>query len=655
MDFFGAQDLARRRAAWLVLLFALGATGLVVLTSLLLMLILSLFWTISPAHSPVALTDFDWRTFAGLAALVTVVIVAGSLYKIVVLSRGGAAVAEALGGHLIAPDSDDPEARRVLNLVEEMAIASGTVVPSLYVLKEESGINAFAAGLTPTNAVIGVTRGAIDGLSRDQLQGVIAHEFSHILNGDMRLNIRLAGILHGILLIGLIGRGLVQAGGHGAGRRGRDSFAFILLGAALVVTGSFGTLFANLIKAAVSRQREFLADAAAVQFTRNAQGIAGALKRIGAASIQGLLVHPRAPEMSHAYFTQGISSFLGRLAATHPPLETRIRRLDPLWNGRFLEDPGANEPSLTGKDRPMSVASGLASHPEDIVTAEAGSELAQATQAAIDQMGRPDETHLHYAKTLIGELHPALRWSAREPYGAQALIFALLLDRNAAIHQRQITHLETNAEGGLDVETERLFPAVLATRREHRLPLLDLSLPALRQLSSPQVQGFKSNLEALIAADGRVRLFEWCLSRILLSGLAQGVGNSRQGGVGRAECADLAEDCALLLTLLVRLQDQVDAVQLATTAARQAIGFSINLPLAEASSVDHRTLDQALERLTGLRPQAKHQLLQACAATILADEKVSPAELEVLRAIGAVLDYPLPPLRLPETKPPLAG
>ena len=650
MDFFGAQDVARRRAGWLLLLFALGATGLVVFTSLLLMFILGLFGNLSASDPMGTLMDFDGRAFAGFAALVTIVIAAGSLYKVVVLSRGGAAVAEALGGRLIAPDSDDPAARRVLNLVEEMAIASGTLVPSVYVLEGEAGINAFAAGLTPANAVIGVTQGAVDGLSRDQLQGIIAHEFSHILNGDMRLNIRLAGLLHGILLIGLIGRGLFQAGGHGAGRRGRDSFAFLLVGAGLVATGSFGTLFANLIKAAVSRQREFLADAAAVQFTRNPQGIAGALKRIGAASVQGLLVHPRAPEMSHAYFTQGVSSFLGRLAATHPPLETRIRRLDPRWNGRFEEGLEASEPRDEAQARAPSLAAGLGSPSGAVLTAGAVTGLAQATQAAIDQIGRPDEIHLRYAQALIGALHPALRWAAREPYGAQALVFALLLDRDAAIHGRQIAHLEKSAEVGLGAETERLYPAVLATRREHRLPLLDLSLPALRQLSAPQTQGFRAALEVLIAADGRVRLFEWCLSRILLSGLTPDFGPSRQGGAGQAECADLAEDCALILSLVARIQDDGDAIRLASTAAQQAMGLLETLSLAERP-VDHHALDQALVRLQGLKPQAKHQLLQACAAAILADEKVVPAEMEVLRAVGAVLDCPIPPLQMPASPP----
>ena len=651
MDFFGAQDAARRRAGWLLLLFAIGATGLVVFTSLLLMFVLGLFGNVTADEPTGTLMHFDGPAFVGFAALVTIVIAAGSLYKILVLSRGGAAVAEALGGRLIAPDTDDAASRRVLNLVEEMAIASGTLVPSLYVLEGEAGINAFAAGLTPANAVIGVTQGAVDGLSRDQLQGVIAHEFSHILNGDMRLNIRLAGLLHGILLIGLIGRGLFQAGGHGAGRRGRDSFAFLLVGAGLVATGSFGTLFANLIKAAVSRQREFLADAAAVQFTRNPQGIAGALKRIGAASVQGLLVHSRAPEMSHAYFTQGVSSFLGRLAATHPPLETRIRRLDPRWNGHFEEVQGASEPMDEAQARAPCMAAGLASPSEAVLAAGGVTALAQATQAAIDGIGRPDEAHLRYAQSLIGALHPALRWAAREPYGAQALVFALLLDRDAVIHRRQIAHLENSAEVGLGAETERLYPAVLATRREHRLPLLDLSLPALRQLSAPQTQGFKAALEALIAADGRVRLFEWCLSRILLSGLTLDSGPGRPGALGRAECADLAADCALILSLVARIQDDGDAVRLASTAAQQAMGLLETLSLAERP-VDHRALDQALARLQGLKPQAKHQLLQACAAAILADEKVVPAELEVLRAVGAVLDCPIPPLQIPASPPP---
>lgn len=692
MDFFGAQDAARRQTAWLVLLFALAAVGLVVITSLFILFVFGLFGgTLSVSHLQEGgfLGRIDWAAFAGIALVVALIVAGGSFYKVLILSRGGAAVAEALGGRLLAPDSEDPEARRVLNVVEEMAIASGTPVPSVYLLAHEAGINAFAAGLTPADAAIGLTQGAVTHLSRDQLQGVIAHEFSHIVNGDMRLNLRLAGLLHGILLIGLIGRILVQAGGRGGGKS-RDRAAFAALGLGLMVTGFTGTLFANLIKASVSRQREFLADAAAVQFTRNPQGIAGALKRIGAASVHGLLSHPRAPEMSHAYFATGVRTFLGRLSATHPPLELRIRRLDPRWNGRFeeisrpgeqVEGAGAGAVSAPSADvvgasrvsTPLAETAGanrvstpfgmspegtLATTPDmnpEVIPDITAEGLQDAVQGAIDQIGQPDETHLRHAQSLIRELPATLRWAAREPYGAQALVFALLLDGDAAIRQRQLAHLETHLETGLGAETLRLWPSVLATAREFRLPLVDLSLPALRQLSAPQAETFRTALSTLIAADGRVRLFEWCLSRILLAGLETGRGNRRaglagSGAKGQVDCQQLAGDCALILTLVARLQEERTAEEMASIQAFRLGMARLGLPEGtpmDKTPLDHQRLDASLQQLRQLKPQAKRDLLQACAAAILLDANVSPAELEVLRAIGAVLDCPVPPLAIP--------
>ena len=692
MDFFGAQDAARRQTAWLVILFALAAIGLVVITSLFILFVFGLFGgTLSVSHLQEGglLGRIDWASFAGVALVVALIVAGGSLYKIMVLSHGGAAVAEALGGRLLAPDSEDPEIRRVLNVVEEMALASGTPVPNVYLLEGEGGINAFAAGLTPGDAVIGLTRGAVAGLSRDQLQGVVAHEFSHILNGDMRLNLRLAGLLHGILLIGLIGRVLVQAGGRGGGGKSRDRAAFAALGLGLMVTGFAGTVFANLIKASVSRQREFLADAAAVQFTRNPQGIAGALKRIGATSVHGLLSHPRAPEMSHAYFTTGVRTFLGRLSATHPPLETRIRRLDPRWDGRFeaaapiFSEPatGADwaatspvaataQPSTTEESEldhaSVTIAGGprgTAAVAADSLDLETGEQPAtpdagglgtaapevtpERVQEAIDQIGQPDETHLRHAQSLIRELPATLRWAAREPYGAQALVFALLLDGDEGIRRRQLAHLETHLESGLGAETLRLWPSVLATAREFRLPLVDLSLPALRQLSAPQTETFRAALTTLIAADGRVRLFEWCLSRILIAGLdgGHGTGRPRAGAKGQVDCQHLAADCALILTLVARLQEDEALSDQAFRLGMAHLGLTESA-IMDTATLDHQRLDASLQQLRQLKPQAKRDLLQACAAVILLDAKVSPAELEVLRAIGAVLDCPIPPLPL---------
>src|SRR5690606_28971990 len=251
--------------------------------------------------------------------------------------QGGSVVAGLLGGLPVNPATDDPDERRLVNVVEEMAIASGVPVPAIYVLPGEESINAFAAGYGVHDAAVAVTRGALKHLTRDELQGVIAHEFSHILNGDMRLNIRLIGLLHGLLLLALIGRVLLRSGGRSRGRRKEKggSVQVALIGLGLVLLGYIGVFFGKLIKAAASRQREYLADAAAVQFTRNPEGIAGALKKIGALGAGSRIVHPRAEELSHLYFASGLRSSFAGLFATHPPLVERIRRIDPSFSGDF--------------------------------------------------------------------------------------------------------------------------------------------------------------------------------------------------------------------------------------------------------------------------------------------------------------------------------
>src|SRR3954470_11994807 len=336
-DFFQRQSDARRNTKWLVVMFALAVIGIVGTT----MFATALATTVAQGQRTFQGRRLDRRSFpwqptvmSGVAALG--LIAGGSLFKIAQLSGGGTVVAERLGGRRVYPNSTDSTERRLLNVVEEMALASGVPVPAVFLLSEEMGINAFAAGHTPSDCVIGVTRGCAQQLTRDQLQGVVAHEFSHILNGDMRLDLRLMGVLYGILLMGLTGRELLRWGAFSGGRSSdsrRDNSGLYLLaiGLTFMVVGFLGMLFGNLIKAAVSRQREFLADASAVQFTRNPEGIAGALKRIGAAVFGSKLISPRAAEASHMYFAEGVAS----LFATHPPLDVRIRAIDPDWDGKY--------------------------------------------------------------------------------------------------------------------------------------------------------------------------------------------------------------------------------------------------------------------------------------------------------------------------------
>jgi Zn-dependent protease with chaperone function len=330
MDFFGHQAQARTKTTRLVVYFCFAVIFIIV--SVYFASLLILHFTQAPQQPGAArpaLVLWDPRLF-GLVVVGTLgVVLIGSLYKTIALSKGGSAVAEALGGRLLGADPTDADERKLRNVVQEMAIAAGMPVPKIYVLDNDGGINAFAAGHAPSDAAIGITRGGMTLLTRDELQGVIGHEFSHLLNGDMRLNIRIMGILFGIVCLSVIGRVLLYT--RGGGGRGRNPLVFV--GLALIVIGALGILFGRLIQAALSRQRELLADASAVQFTRNPAGLAGALKKIGSAGSRIESAH--AGEASHMFFENGLGKPLFSMMATHPPLEQRIRAIDPAWDGKF--------------------------------------------------------------------------------------------------------------------------------------------------------------------------------------------------------------------------------------------------------------------------------------------------------------------------------
>lgn len=332
MDFFEHQDRARKTTKVLVVYFAIAVVCVIASVYVASLLIFYGSGSVRQPGEPLPeLVLWDAQLFLYVVLGTLGVVIIGSLYKTAALAKGGSAVAEALGGRLISPNTSHPEERKLRNVIEEMAIASGVPVPKIYVLDDEKGINAFAAGHTPGDAAIGVTRGCMTLLSRDELQGVIGHEFSHILNGDMRLNLRIMGVIFGIVCLAVIGRILL----YSRGRSREEKNPLMFLGLALVVIGAIGVFFGRLIQAALSRQREFFADASAVQFTRNPAGLSGALQKIGGAGSKIESAH--AGEASHMFFGNGMGRpFLGALA-THPPLDVRIRAIDPGWDGNFRE------------------------------------------------------------------------------------------------------------------------------------------------------------------------------------------------------------------------------------------------------------------------------------------------------------------------------
>jgi Zn-dependent protease with chaperone function len=634
MDFFQAQDSARRNTTRLVIFFTLAVLSLIVFTNLLVMV---LFGFVEPGEQGVTLTaivtQFDWQVFLVTTASVLIVIVGGSAYKTMALSGGGAAVAESLGGRLISHSTNDLHERKALNVVEEMAIASGTPVPPVYLLEREQGINAFAAGFTPGDAVIGLTRGTITYLTREELQGVIAHEFSHILHGDMRLNIRLIGILHGILLIGLIGYIVLRSVRGGSNK---NAGAMMGLGVGLLVVGFAGTFFGNLIKASVSRQREFLADASAVQFTRNNIGIAGALKKIGGYTPGSGLDTPEAPTMSHAYFSSGVSSSIQSIFATHPPLDVRIKRIDPNWDGVFA--PVTREVS---EDQRTSGQAKQASRTGAMKTAVAGAVIASQI---LDSVGQTSPEQLDYAVSLVNDIPTEIRDAVHDPYSARAIIYCLVIkDKKANIREKQLLRLRELGDTGIFDLVEKLLGAVEALDIRYRLPLIDMTLPSLRQLSKAQYLLFKENLLILIHADNQVDLFEWSLQKILFHHLDPVFGRSDKKIAKFGSFKGVKKHIDVLISMLVyaSVQDQSE-IKAAFAGAEQELELT-NLILLSRQQINLENLDVAVENLALLKPMLKPRLLKACLYVITQDQKYSPEEMELIRAIGDVLDCPVPP------------
>jgi Zn-dependent protease with chaperone function len=627
-DFFERQDVARRNTKWLVVMFVLAVIGVVGTTFLVTA---GAFGAMEGGEFPL---EIPIAASVGALALIG----GGSLYKVAQLAGGGTVVAERLGGRRVYPNTTDPTDRRLLNVVEEMALASGVPVPPVFLLTDEKGLNAFAAGFSPSDAVIGVTRGCAEQLSRDQLQGVIAHEFSHILNGDMRLNLRLIGVLHGILLMGLVGREVLRLAGRGGRRRSRrgDGAAYLLIiGLAFMVIGFVGLFFGNLIKAAVSRQREFLADASAVQFTRNPEGIAGALKRIGAAVFGSRLTSPRAEEASHMYFAQGISG----LFATHPPLEDRIRRLDPQWDGKYPPPLPADTVAGIEAEEP---AAGFIGAPTREDVGEYGRRVpAQLVEHAAEQVGNPTEIHQEYVRSLLAAVPPPILEAAHEPYGARALMYALLLDHDADIRAKQLRTLEQLADEGVFDLTLRLAKPMNQLDVRSRLPLVDMTLPALRALSLPQYQQFARCFEELVRADERIGLLEWALHQILMRHLRPQFEPVRPRQIRHYGLQRLAGPCSVVLSALARASQHADEVAF-NAAARHLPDVAVRLLPAEASGLDQ--LHDALRELAHTAPKLRARLVDACGAAICADAAVNVAEAELLRAICDMLDCPMPPL-----------
>jgi len=635
MDFFEAEHRAKRRTDWLAVLFALAVSGTV----------LAVYAAVRVGCQAVLKRPFDalpaefwnFELFWRVAATTLAVILIGSLYKTWTLRASASSIAVGLGGRLVDSNTRDPHERRLLNVVEEMAIASGTPVPAVHVLPGEAGINAFAMGLRPSDSGIAVTDGCLKLLTRDELQGVVAHEFSHLLNGDSRLNMRLMALVHGILVIGLIGSTILRSigGSRDSGTRRKVSLsgisAVLFVGASLYIIGSVGVFFARLIKAAVSRQRELLADASGVQFTRNPEGLAGALKKIGGLDQGSKLVAPRAEEASHFFFAEGIGRWT-QLMSTHPPLLERIRELDPQFRGEL--PPVGMEPVAVEQKLPYAA----------MAPAGAARAIPARPREVLASIGKLDDQHIAYAQSLLARLPQRVREAVREPWVARALVLALLLDRRSETRALQLKAVLSLGDAQLADQVARAAAILDTCPLETRLPILDLSLPALRRLSPAQSQGLRAAVDALARADSRLSLFEYTLECVLRRHLGVQFGTAPRA----ASSADVSFDRALSLVLSMLVHSgATDAGSAARAFSAACVTLSTSRPrprLLPRQECSLGGLEVAVSRLAATAPRLRGEILAACVAAVASDGKVTIAEGELLRAVSESLGCPMPPL-----------
>ena len=612
MDFFTHQEQARRKTWLLILLFILAVAAITVILNLFLMLVL---FSIGQLQGTGPHT-FSYSPGAWLVVTLisTGVILLGSLYRQMSLGKG-ADVADALGARKLEPGNVDADERVLLNVVEEMAIASGMPVPDVYVM-EDNGINAFAAGYQPSDAVIGVTRGAIEGLTREQLQGVIAHEFSHIFNGDMRMNMRITAILYGILFIGLAGRMLLSSRRHRRfSRRGdvRAEIAILGIGAGLMIIGFSGDFFGRMIQAAVSRQREFLADASAVRFTRNPQGIAGALKVIGHGAGSRVRSSHTA-EMSHFFFGEALRVKF-QMFATPPPLDERIGRIEPGWNGFYIPP----------RQKPV-VVNGPVTHESDALNTESIATLAPVMAAASAlSINYSQEDHTNAFETQ-----------------AQLLAFFMIRAGESVLRQQQDI---VSAQLGDAVFRESLRQLNQLRRDHHLYRLSDVEkmLPALRSLSKDQYGQLNKTLIALARADGKIELYEWCIYRLVLQYLGAHFGTLTPAPVRYKSARAVADEIAIVMSYVAAAgHNDTQVIERAWQAGMMSGNF-----LQRERHADHHSgrslkpLNRALATLSASSPGVKRQVITALKVCAEHDRHLTQDEEDMIRVIAAILETPI--------------
>lgn len=632
MNFFEHQDEAKRNTRNLVLLFMLAVVLIVAAIDIALLVLFGggLSDDLGTAQSLGGfLVDNTGILLFGSAGTGAAIGLA-SLTRSASLKGGGGSVARQMGGVPVEADPKDPLRQRLRNVVEEIAIASGVPVPEIYVMEQESGINAFAAGYSPSDAAIAVTRGTLETLNREELQGVIAHEFSHIFNGDMRINIRLIGALFGIMFLAIAGQRIISGARFTRSSRKDGAGAIILFAVALTAIGYIGLFFARWIKAAVSRQREYLADASAVQFTRNPQGISGALKKI-AVHAQGATLTQDSEEIAHMLFGQGMSA---SMFATHPPITERITRIEPSFR----------EQELTEIAKRMQRRTRREAEQEAIASQAERKRAPFDPRSIIDGIGRPGWEQIVAAAALAASMPESMLSAARSTEWAPELLLSLLLDKDDSIRDQQLFTIASNLGAESEAQVRHLMSAAMPIQPEQRLPLLEIAFPALKRRPVEFIHRMLDTVTEIVYLDGKIEVFEFLLAKVISLHLTDALNPSQSHAGGNKTIADNAKAVRDVISILA-YHGHRDSELVNSSYEKGVKGAGLELLSIQQPTDWVATLDSALDQLDGLKSMEKERLITALIDTILSDTQVTTEELELLRAIGSALHIPLPLLR----------
>ena len=662
MDFFESQDLARRNTKWLIFLFVIAVIAIIL--AIFVLAVIAVVAATKASGDQVFAIATDWRLIVGVISSVLAIVGTGSATKMIALRSGGQAVASMLGGRRVVGNSRDVVDRKVSNVVEEMALASGTPVPPVYILDDEQSINAFAAGYTVDDAVIGINRGTAEKLTRAELQGVVAHEFSHILNGDMRMSLRMVAILNGILLISLIGGHCLSAisrTSHYSHRRGNDKgqgakVIFLLIAAGLYAIGSIGLFFGRWIKATVSQQREYLADASAVQFTRLPDGIAGALKMIGGSSEMSYMKSGAAEEVSHMFFGLSRSSFM---FSTHPPLIKRIRKIDEHFDGDFRRFVSEREKRRKRRLEALEQEREQKKRAFDFIPGVDQFDQFDKMKFPINPImliagiGIPTDEDVEFSALMVNEIPGPLLHAARETFTARCIVFASLLDQNEQIRQIQISMIERQEIKGTVAATLQMSKLLEVLPKTLRLAVFEIIQGTLSAMSPEQYPVFRETVDQLIMADEKVSLFEFFLSHHLLVHLDRCFYPQPKARNLFNRADQIQTEIVELLSVLASAGHTRESDRRAAFAsALKEIFPAIDSNAMFVTDWNPDRLAESLKKAASAVPLVKKKILSAAVVAISHDNIYTVDEVELFRAMSESLDCPVPPLVATHDVPP---